>query len=502
MATVLIAGGLVRRPSDSLNSMALAAGILLWCQPAQLFLAGFQFSFTVVIGLLTLVRPLHTVLCRVAAHDPLLPIELVAPWRRIFASLWDPLALAFSVSIVAWGMSLPLTIHHFNLFNPVALPANLLALPMATLALCACLATLITSALHLPIDGIFRASAWFWMQLLIQISERASELPWASRFVVKPSPLIWIPYYVAWLLPVLKLSFLLRIKLQNQFAVAAGVSGLLVSGLFLIPQRKTYMFLPVTGESALFDRPGKDEDLLFNTGSESHVENVVLRLLRLRGMQSAPPLLITHTENRFVKGLPTLLDVGAPSFIGVPAGRHRGTTYRRHLEHLDTRGMDVKVLGRHEEVGRWDVLHPDAADRYARADDNALVVSRCIDGIHVMWLSALGQTAQRDFAGRYDGRTPDILIANVPGHGEALGEELLAILKPRVLIVASGWYPAQTRLTARLRQRLSRGPWHFFATAQHGAIQLTFDARGAHIQSVNGYSVRIVRDAQSSRVRL
>ena len=49
MLTVVICGWVLKRPSDLINSLFAAALIILVWQPQQLFQAGFQLSFCVVL---------------------------------------------------------------------------------------------------------------------------------------------------------------------------------------------------------------------------------------------------------------------------------------------------------------------------------------------------------------------------------------------------------------------------------------------------------------------
>jgi len=48
----------------------------------------------------------------------------------------------------------------------------------------------------------------------------------------------------------------------------------------------------------------------------------------------------------------------------------------------------------------------------------------------------------------------DIVIAGVPSGGEAVSDELLGAVKPRVIIIADSEYPSWERASARLRDRL------------------------------------------------
>src|SRR5207247_8918344 len=59
MLTVVVVGWALKRPSDLINSLFAAALIILIWQPQQLFQAGFQLSFFVVLCIILTLPALH-----------------------------------------------------------------------------------------------------------------------------------------------------------------------------------------------------------------------------------------------------------------------------------------------------------------------------------------------------------------------------------------------------------------------------------------------------------
>jgi competence protein ComEC len=135
MMTIVGGGWALKRPTNLVNSLAAAAFIILLWEPRQLYQAGFQLSFFVVliIGLLT--PPLNKISDRLLQHDPLLPNELLPPWWRAGLYFLGSLARYCSLSFAAWIGSIPLSAKYFHLFSPVSTPANIIAVPLGTLAL-------------------------------------------------------------------------------------------------------------------------------------------------------------------------------------------------------------------------------------------------------------------------------------------------------------------------------------------------------------------------------
>ena len=100
--------------------------ILAW-EPQQIFLAGFQLSFLVVLCIILLLPPSQGWAERFTAPDPLLPAELLPRWRRIFCVPSRYVGGLLLTSFAAWVGSLPLLACYFHILTPVSTPANIVA---------------------------------------------------------------------------------------------------------------------------------------------------------------------------------------------------------------------------------------------------------------------------------------------------------------------------------------------------------------------------------------
>ena len=115
MLTVVIMGWVLRRPSDLVNSLFAAALIILLWEPRQLFQAGFQLSFFVVLCIILTLPGLRELGRRLSAPDPLLPDELRPRWQktlRVPALFVGDLSLT---SLAAWIGCLPLVAYYFHI---------------------------------------------------------------------------------------------------------------------------------------------------------------------------------------------------------------------------------------------------------------------------------------------------------------------------------------------------------------------------------------------------
>ena len=135
MMTIVLGGWALKRPGDTVNSLAAAAFIILLWEPRQLFEASFQLSFFVVLVIALMLPPLNKISDRLWQGDPLLPDELLPRWRRALIATLRMLSRYCALSFAAWVGSIPLAAKYFHLFSPVSTPANIVAVPLGTLAL-------------------------------------------------------------------------------------------------------------------------------------------------------------------------------------------------------------------------------------------------------------------------------------------------------------------------------------------------------------------------------
>lgn len=123
MCIVWLVGLMIFRRADGLNSLGLAATILLLYNPYYLLSPGFQLSFAATAGVVTLTPPLCRNLVR---FDPNAG-WLAEAWRRVRNYIHSGSA----VCIGAMLMTLPIACYYYNGFSLLSLPANLLAVPPA-----------------------------------------------------------------------------------------------------------------------------------------------------------------------------------------------------------------------------------------------------------------------------------------------------------------------------------------------------------------------------------
>ena len=486
MLTVVICGWVLKRPSDLINSLFAAALIILVWQPQQLFQAGFQLSFFVVLCIILAMPVLHGVWQRICAPDPLLPESLRPRWPGFFRVPGGFVLDVLLTSFAAWIGSIPLVAYYFHIVTPVSTPANLLAVPLCALVLMSNLGSLLLASWFPALAIIFNHAGWFLMECIRVSSHWFAAWPRAYFYVTAPSVFTSGLYY-ALLLAILT-GWLFKPKLRSwKIAAMALVVSLWCGQIWQEVSATRLYVLPVNGGIATyFDAPGTRNDLLIDCGTTNSVAFLTKPFLRAQGVNGLPNLALTHGDIRHVGGADLLDHLFAINRICVSPVRFRSAAYRTLLKEFGHATERVRPISRSDHIGPWLVLHPDATDHFSQADDNALVLFGQFGSTRVLLLSDLGKPGQNALLERAPGLRADIVVTGLPVQTEALGDAFLDVVQPRLIIVADSEYPVWERASAKLCERLAQRKLPVIYTRSAGAATIELRKHKWEVRTMTG----------------
>jgi competence protein ComEC len=489
MLTVVIIGWVLRRPSDLVNSLFAAALIILLWEPRQLFQAGFQLSFCVVLCIILTLPALRELGRRLTAPDPLLPDKLRPRWRqtlRVPALFVGDLSLT---SFAAWIGSLPLVAYYFHIVTPVSTPANILAVPLCALVLMSNLASLVLAGWFPAAAECFNHAGWFLMEIIRVASHWFANWPWAYFYVPEPSLFTSGLYYVI-LLSVCT-GWVFRPGLRAWKIVALALGVLVWSCQYWETRSVTRLtILPVNGGMAVFfDAPGRQNDLLVDCGTTNSVQFLTKPFLRAQGVNRLPALLLTHGDLRHVGGAELVAGLFSVKTFCVSPVRFRSPVYRKIVKDWSRAPEKLRTVSRNDQLGCWTVLHPEPGDHFSQADDNALVLSAVIGGKRVLLLSDLGRPGQDALLQRTPDLRADIVVTGLPAQYEAIGDALLDAIQPRLIIVADSEFPVAERASPKLHARLARRKVPVIYTRQTGAATIEWRKNDWELRTMSGIRI-------------
>lgn len=155
-AVLFLLARALQRPAHPWALLSAAALAILLADPLALLDVGFQLSFAGVGGLLWLRRPLLD-------HLP----------ATLGASLREGLA----ASLAATAATAPLVAYHFGQAAPIGVLANLIAIPLAALAVPAAAVALLVGVASEPMGGFLAGGAEVPLALLDAVARLAATIP-------------------------------------------------------------------------------------------------------------------------------------------------------------------------------------------------------------------------------------------------------------------------------------------------------------------------------------
>lgn len=486
MVMVVFGGWVLRRPRDLINSLAAAALVILVWEPRQLFQAGFQLSFFVVLCIVLILPFFEELGKKLFRMEPWLPDELRPRWQARLKASTRLVVELFLTSVAAWLGSIPLVVYYFHLITPASGPANVFAVPLCGLVLICNLSSLLLGAWFPWASELFNHAGWLMMKGIQVTSQWSADWPGAYFYLPMPS------------LFTLGLYYLILLTLLTGWLFQGDWRRWKIAGLALLTaawcvqwvhQRPVTQLtvLPLNGGHAVHVRsPGWGNEWLIDCGDDSSVETIVKPFLRAQGVNRLPNFILTHGSASYTAGAESTFKLFRPEHIYTSPVQFRSPSYKE-FQRSDRLKLEWKEpLQRGKCLGPWTVLQPDAEDHFSRGEDIALVLRGEIDGTVILLLADPGRPGQRALLDRTNNLRSDIVVAGIPSEGEPLSDTLLEAIQPKVIIVADATYPATKQAKAGLKTRLGHRTVPVLYESSSGAVTLEVRPGRWNLRAMDG----------------
>ncbi|MEY4918682.1 MAG: hypothetical protein RL616_2595 [Verrucomicrobiota bacterium] len=411
-------------------------------------------------------------------------MELLPRWRRWLNTPLRFLTTGFTTSLAAWLGSLPLTAYYFHIFNPVSLLANVVIVPLSSLALMANLGGILCGNLLPWLTELFNNAAWLFMYLMVWFSEAFTKIPGGWVNIPAPS-LAVIAIYFALLIGIT--SGWLFAESRRKFSIIILLL-LVIVGIWRWQSSRNQIeltVLPLNGGHAVFvDADGRQSDWLINCGNENAVQFTLKDFLRAQGVNKIPRLVLTEAAVRNCGGAKPLDGIFGVGELWTSDVKFRSAVYRETVAAFE-KSSRHKVLNFGDTTGAWQVLFP-LTNTLAKADDQPLVLRGNFRGTKILLLSDLSRASQSELLNHGDDLHADIVVAGLPNAGEPLCDALIEAIQPRVIVIADSEYPATRRATRALKQRLEQKKIPVIYTRDSGAVKIVADKSGWKLTTMDG----------------
>ncbi|MBI5426418.1 MAG: ComEC/Rec2 family competence protein [Opitutae bacterium] len=178
MIAFLLGSRIFRWPGNPLAALAAAALATLLLDPRQLFSTGFQMSYSVVVALIAMGLPLAE--RWQAAWQPWrdLPEASWNRWQRWVHAGGREILGALAITCAATLASTPSSIGYFGLLSPGALVANLVIIPISSLAIVAGFVAMVAGLAHAGVLVlVFNHAAALLIVAMDWLVQRGTPLP-------------------------------------------------------------------------------------------------------------------------------------------------------------------------------------------------------------------------------------------------------------------------------------------------------------------------------------
>lgn len=478
-----------RRRPNSLNTLSLAAIILLLIRPTQLFEAGWQLSFASVLGILLFCRRTYSFLYEKITRLPR-PGKppIIKQFFYIISKPGPYLLELFTTGLTAWLGGAGILLYHFHTINPltfiwtvvVFLPvAGILTIGFLKMILAFLLPTA-ASALGVIVTGL--------AALLIRMVSLLARLDISQILIghIPPAPVIL--YYGL----VLFAGFASFRRPSIKKAICTAMALAIILFLGATKWQRTHRDnLIMTcldvghGQAILLQLPGRD-NVLFDAGSVNKHDigrRIVAPFLDYSGINKIDAIIISHNDLDHINGIPEIVKHckvkavyandaffsridrwGTAKFLNerlIEKGHKAGTLN----EELKVGDATIKMLWPTEQMARNQSLSD---------NDKSLVSFIEFASVGILLCSDIEQFAQGELIRAFPKLKADVVV--VPHHGSAktLDPAFIKNLKPDILICSCGRSEYQKNQTAKLRNEAKS-----FYTARDGALTISISTDGA-----------------------
>lgn len=347
MVSMVLMALLLNRYSDLLNTLALAALILLLFSPEALFLPSFQLSFVAVWAIGYLLPRLVTVEAQGGERK-------MSRVRRGMIYLWG----SFGVSLVCQLATAPFVAWWFHQISLIGLLSNLILVPLTgVLATPIGLIALIFAPLFSPLSALLFGIMELLLQGTLRLTLFFADLPWAFGIVPRPGYGEIIFYYLT-----LVFFFNWRKIPKPAWMVSFSLLGMVF--FFYLPQIRD-LFLPTFrttfldvghGNAVFVEFPGGQKMLIDGGGSINPDfdigERVVAPFLWEKKITRLDMVVLTHPHPDHLNGLPFILSKFKVKEIWLNGLEGASDAYGLFLELIRQKNIPVLI----PERGRsWNI---------------------------------------------------------------------------------------------------------------------------------------------------
>lgn len=486
MVIIFLLTFLFEEKQDILNTLAVAAFVILLLSPTSLFSISFQLSFTAVFFI-------------IYASSKLIDQDIRD--GNALSKIVRKTALFFSISLFATLGTLPLVALYFNQISFAGLFSNFLLIPIIGFTIVPMgLLSIVILPFHMPTAGFGIKACGILLEKTVALIKYISSIPFSACKTISPNIFEVICLYVL-LIALINLKEQSVSSVQKKARIIAVVIfflftfdiGYWIHQRFLNPDLKVTIFDVGQGNAALVEFPGSYRMLIDGGGFSDNTvfdvgERILAPFLWQNKIRTIDTLVLSHPNCDHLNGLiyiakhfhvKTILTNNEPAKSR--AYQYFLNTIKAHNIHLPA----FENIKKRDTINgvRVDILYPPnnflrkkAADSWRNSNNNSLVVRLKYGLMSILFPGDIMKEAEHELVNMSEsGLKSSLLLA--PHHGSRTSSTIrfLKAVDPGVVVFSSGWNNRYKMPHLEVLERYNKMGCNIFRTDQNGAISIRTD---------------------------
>ncbi|MDD4495853.1 MAG: DNA internalization-related competence protein ComEC/Rec2 [Eubacteriales bacterium] len=459
MAVIILLGGIIKRETDIITSIAAAALLLVLHNPFTLLDVGFQLSFTATLSLVLFSQQILSVLKTL----------------KVFGKLNELIAATLAAQL---GV-IPISIYHFNSFSAISLLSNIIVVPLTGLVTVLGMCIAVIGQFLMPLASLISYFNCTLLSFILYVTDLSAKMPFSSTHMRTPSAFMIFLWYF--------MLFVLCSELQpmrKAFVFSASlILAVAVYALTPLPGLEIIHFDVEFGDSALITT-GDGQAILIDAGGSSlsgssEGEKVIIPYLRHKGIGRLDLIIATHAHNDHIGGLKDVI-------VGIKTERMAVSPLMLENEVMDDlttvcrlRGTEVIVLSKGDRIWinehiRLDILYPGTGGNDYSLNNQSLVIKLSYMEAEFLFTGDIEEEAEKVLIDEDFDLSSDVLKVAHHGSNSSSTDVFMERVSPLTAIISVGrnsfGHPAPRTL-----QMLEQFNATAFRTDLHGAISIATD---------------------------
>ena len=452
--SIMLLAQVIKRESDTLNSIAFSAFILIMCNPYYLWDMGFQLSYIITCGIV-------------------LGFDIISIEKNKFI-------LAIKSSVIAWAVSLPITAFYFYQVPLSGIIANLIVIPLMPFVVGGSLLTIISGIFSYNLSVFFAGNVYVILKVFESICKFFSNIKPLIIETGKISILCVIFIYT--------LLFLIRYyknTVKYCFAVISCLilvltsiiyprfSGDLDIAMIDVGQGESFIISTSDRKTVLIDGGGNNNKIGSNTGVKK-----IEPYLKYKGLSDIDMIFITNLNEDHILGIIEILELRNVKTICFNDFVSRDDKYYKQiLDVARNNNVDIKYIKagqifKLDERTSIECIYPYEGYKKDEDNDTSLVLKLCHGDNSFLFTGDISAKDEMLILKSCIDINCDVLKISNHGSGKSNSFDFINKVNPNIALISYGrnniyGYPDKSVINM-----LNKREAEVYSTEEYGTVVL------------------------------